>query len=89
MLGHPIEEMADLREIPEQFSVVMMAFYELNAGRSFNFAGPNPIAYTEIQAWCALSGVDLGPWHVRAVKQLDGLWMTAHARPATNRPPKS
>jgi hypothetical protein len=51
--------------------------------------GPSPITHQEIAAACGLYGVQLNPWEVETVLQLDGVVMrhaaaqsakTAHAR---------
>ena len=48
-------------------------FLELDAGRGGNGFGLNPLSYTEIQAWAALTRVGLAPWEVETIKRVDSV----------------
>jgi len=51
-------------------------FWELHAGRGASgFGAPEPLRYTEIEAWARLTGVDLDPWGLRLLKMLDGIYL--------------
>ena len=41
--------------------------------------GPNPITYTEIKAWAALTGRKPNPQHVALLKRLDTLFLEVTA----------
>ena len=37
--------------------------------------GPEPIRYTEIEAWCNLTGVRLEHWELRAMVRIDEVFL--------------
>lgn len=51
-------------------------FLELDAGRSSGF-GLNPLSYSEIAAWAALSGAQPSSWEVTALKRMDAARLSA------------
>lgn len=53
---------------------VWNAFARLSYSRSSNGFGANPIPYTEIEAFCRLTGTDLSPWEVETITALDALF---------------
>lgn len=48
-----------------------MWFLELNAARTGTGFGANPLSFTEIFSWSALTRVRLRPWEVAALRRLD------------------
>lgn len=46
-------------------------FCELSAARSGNGGGPNPISYSEVQAWARLTGRRPEPRDVQVIMMLD------------------
>ena len=54
-------------------------FLDLGAGRPVSEAGPRPIPYAEIDAWCRLNTVALAPWQLRALRLLDFTYLKAVA----------
>lgn len=54
-------------------------FCELSASRSGNGGGPNPIAFTEIEAWIRLTGRAVQPRDVRAILRIDQAYFTTLA----------
>lgn len=56
---------------PEAGVLLWQAFIELDMGRTLHMSGPNPIAYTEIEAWARLNRCPLAPHHVRILKAMD------------------
>lgn len=75
----------DKRPVPEAGIPLWNAFCELSATRTYGFSGPNPIPWTEIEAWSTLMRWPLEPHHVRAIRALDLAWLE-HAR-AKGAPP--
>lgn len=80
-----------LPELPCQIEHLWSWFRELAAARTGNGYGPNPIAWTEIAAWAALTGARPTPWEVAALKALDAEYLadaaeTARAARATRQP---
>lgn len=56
-------------------------FFELNAGRGGGF-GPEPLKYTEIEAWARLTGVKLTLWALRLLKMVDDVYLDLAAERA-------
>lgn len=50
-------------------------FIELSNGRTYNIGGPNPLAFTEIEAWKRLTDRLVDPWEVAVFKRLDSIWL--------------
>ncbi|WP_166486329.1 phage tail assembly chaperone [Cereibacter sphaeroides] len=61
--------------VPEAGQVLWQAFWQLSRCRTFHAAGPNPIAWTEIEAWARLMRTPLEPHHVRILAALDDAWL--------------
>lgn len=55
------------------------AFAQLSAARTGNGFGPNPIPYSEIDAYSRLTGQAFLPWEVDAIRALDDAYVTAAA----------
>lgn len=53
---------------------------ELSATRSSGMV-PNPISYSEIEAFCRLTGEQLEPWEARAVRAVDDAYMRSLSEP--------
>lgn len=66
-------------ELPDLGAYLWAWFVELSAARSGNGFGENPIGYTEIAAWAALTGRDLTPWEVSVLRRLDAVTLAAWA----------
>ena len=66
--------------LPEAGRFLWRAFVELDATRSMHMSGPNPIAYTEIEAWARLNRCPLGARHVRIIKAMDATLIEHAAR---------
>lgn len=50
-------------------------FNELQTGRTSNGFGPNPLSFSEIESWARLTGRKVAPWEVRAIKQVDAVYL--------------
>lgn len=40
-------------------------------------SGPNPISYDTIYFWCQMTGIELTPWELGVVKDLDNEYIKA------------
>jgi len=60
---------------PEAGRLLWDAFRALSRTRSYHSAGPNPISYAEIRAWCELMQVPLQPQHVEIIMAMDAAWI--------------
>jgi hypothetical protein len=54
-------------------------FLELGQGRSGNGMGPNPISWTELQAWTQLRNTRFGQFELSCIRDLDALYLTRSA----------
>jgi hypothetical protein len=63
-----------LPELPEAAAHVMQWYHDLSSTRSMGMA-LNPISYTEIQAWCNLTGNWPASWEVSAIRQIDAAFL--------------
>lgn len=68
-LAHPGR--VDGPEIPWAGRRVWSIFLDLNATRGGNGFGPNPIGYTEIEAWARLNREPVRPWEIEIISALD------------------
>lgn len=66
--------------VPEGAWPIWSAFGELSAARSWGPHAPNPLAFSEIEAWARLTRWPLEPHHVRLLSALDRTWMAHAAR---------
>lgn len=60
---------------PPGGAVLWRAFGDLSRARSCGAAGPNPISFPEIEAYCRLMRLPLEPHQVQAVRAMDALWI--------------
>jgi hypothetical protein len=66
-------------EVPVEAAHIWGWFHELHAARSNNGYGPNPISYTEIAAWGKLTGIRLREHEVRAIRNIDLVYLGVEA----------
>jgi hypothetical protein len=64
--------------VPESGVLLWNLFMETSASRTYHAAGPNPIAYAEIEAFARLHRWPLQPHHVAIIRSMDDAWL-AHA----------
>jgi hypothetical protein len=82
-LGKSVEELESVEntEEPPTFPDVALhiwaAFLELHNGRTYNMSGPNPISYDTIYFWCRMMGIELTPWEIGVIKDLDNIYIRA------------
>ena len=60
---------------PEGSGILWGAFLALSRARTCGPAGPNPISFTEIEAWSRLTRTPLEPQHVEIITAMDAIWM--------------
>lgn len=71
--------------IPEAGHDLWRIFCELSASRTYHTAGPNPISYAEIDAYCRLFRWPLQPHHVDIIRALDAAYIE-HAYDRNTKP---
>jgi hypothetical protein len=55
-------------------------FQELNASRSHNGFGYNPLTYTEVDAYRRMTGTVLNAWQVKMLMRIDQIFLAASAK---------
>jgi hypothetical protein len=60
---------------PDRYAHIWNAFLELHTGRSYSSNGPNPLSWSDIEAWDRLFKQNLQDWEIRAIKALDLIWL--------------
>lgn len=71
---------------PEGSAVLWNAFLALSRARSVGPAGPNPIAFSEIEAWARLTRTPLEPHHVDILAAMDAVWIGRAYEGGTDKP---
>lgn len=61
--------------VAESVRLLWRIFVELSATRTYHMAGPNPIAYAEIEAYCRLNCWSLERRHVQILRAMDDAWL--------------
>lgn len=84
-MGKTDEEIADMTKelnaitLPEGSGYLLETFRELSDTRRYGFAGnPEPISYLEIKAYVDLLDVDLTPWEIQVIKEMDGAFINEY-----------
>ena len=65
------KEVAPAPVLPAALSYLWNHFAMLHRCRGNNGFGPNPISWSEMQAYCYMTGARLAPWEVEAIRLLD------------------
>lgn len=66
----------DVPACPPEMLYLLGWFLEVSAGRGGNgWGGYNPLSWGEIEAWSRLTGRNLQPFEVGALRQLDGIFL--------------
>lgn len=66
-------------ELPELFADLWGGFLELDRARGQSGFGPEPLAYSDIEAWARLTGRALSPQDVALIVELDRLGFAVRA----------
>lgn len=77
--GRKPKPLAEQGECPDGFEPLWNHYCRLSNSRQGGM-GPQPITYTEIEAYTRMHRVTLKPWQVDAIKHLDGLQLRAEAK---------
>jgi len=67
-------------EIDEMAMYLWEWFMELNAQRTSNGFGQNPIQFVDIQAWANLTNRFPLAWEVKAIRTIDTMWLSEIAK---------
>lgn len=58
-------------DVPEAGLRAWDAFWRLDARRSGTGYGPNPVSYSEIDAFCRRTGIALRQWEIAALDEME------------------
>ncbi len=61
---------------PDSMMPLWQMFLQLHSARSMSIDGPQPISYSEIAAWNALTGQQVTPDEVAAIRAIDRAFLT-------------
>lgn len=65
----------DLGYLPPFLDYLMQYFYDLDNARHWSENGPSAINYADIMAYKCLMSVDIEPWEVRAIREIDQVYL--------------
>lgn len=72
-------------ELPEFHAQVWADFLSLNAKRTSNGFGSNPITYLDIKAWCELNDITLSKADIDLIDRLDKAFLNHQASQAESK----
>lgn len=75
--GRKLDENAP--KLPREMRYLWRTFLSLHRARGSNGFGPNAITWSEMDAYCRLTGTALDPWEVEAIRALDEAFLDAAA----------
>ena len=83
--GKAVPELEEYRakEYPLEFFEVWNDFLSINQRRQFTESGPCSFTSQEVKAWLFLFGVEMSPFLIDIVFQLDSIWMRAWSKQAS------
>ncbi len=61
--------------VPEQALYIWEWFMELNAQRTSNGFGQNPIQFVDIKSWADMTRRNPLSWEVKALRMIDSIWL--------------
>ena len=61
--------------VPEAGKLLLAMFRELSEARTYSASGPNPIQWTEIEAWARLRRWPLSQQHLDIIRAMDLAWL--------------
>ena len=52
----------------------------LHQGRANNGFGPIPLQFSEVAAYCQMTGIEMNHWLLHILRQIDNHWLSAWAK---------
>mgnify|MGYP000383299584 CR=1 FL=1 len=74
--------------LPAGSAILWRAFADLSRARAWSSLGPNPISFSEIEAWCRLNRTPFAPHHVEIIRAMDGAFLDHFASSRNDDPPE-
>lgn len=75
ILSAALEEL-DQPDFPDDLDYLWEWFLELHSARQSGGFGAAPISYLEMEAWSRLTDRELRDWEARAIRTLDGMFLS-------------
>lgn len=72
--------------IPAGGDLLFRWFLDLHRSRTYHAAGPNPISYTEIQAYAVMMRWPIEPRHAMILKAMDQTYLECNMKPQIEAP---
>lgn len=67
--------------VPAGGDLIWQWFIDLSTCRSYHAAGPNPISWADLAAYCTLTGTAMRQDHIEAIRAMDAAFLDhAHSR---------
>lgn len=60
---------------PKALNYVWRAYLRMRRRAPSGFAGPNPISWRDIDAFCRRSGLGLAPWEIELIEAIDDIYL--------------
>ena len=73
--------------VPAGGDLLWRWFLDLNRTRTYHAAGPNPISYSEIEAYARMNRWPMKPRHIAIIRAMDEVWLE-HASKRTTLTPE-
>lgn len=67
-------------KFPSELRYLWNAFIDLHSARGSSGFGPNPIAWSEIDAYVRLTRWDIAVWEVEVIRELDNVFFEVTAK---------
>jgi hypothetical protein len=77
-----LEAKLQIPDFPEEYTHAWAAYRDLAAQRGSNGFGPSPISYSEMEAYCRLTGRVLYSYEVDGITIIDGAYLMAQSNAA-------
>lgn len=77
-----LEAKLQIPDFPEEYTHAWEAYRDLAAQRGSNGFGPSPISYSEMEAYCRLTGRVLYSYEVEGITIIDGAYLLAQSNAA-------
>lgn len=56
-------------------------YHRLRRRKGAGFSGPEPVTWSDIDAYARRAGIRLAPWEVRIIERIDDLYLTPEPKP--------
>lgn len=76
----------ELPPFPRALFYIWRSFNRIRRRKSMGFNGPNPIEWSDVEAFMYVTQEQFSPWEVELIENLDDLYLLPHAK--RNQTPK-